>query len=127
YGVCFYNDLIILAKTKKGSWTLPGGTIEPGESFHDALIREIKEESNMKVLDSKPLGLQKVWSDTDPLKYQLRYYCRVEPYGLFEKDLADDGGNIESNQFTAPDQAADLLGWDEISHRIIERAISLHQ
>jgi hypothetical protein len=33
YGVCFYKNLIILARTTGGMWLLPGGTIEPGETF----------------------------------------------------------------------------------------------
>ena len=33
----------------KGSWSLPGGKIEPGEKAAAAAIREIKEETNLDV------------------------------------------------------------------------------
>lgn len=33
----------------KTFWTLPGGGLENGESFEDAVIREVKEEVNLDV------------------------------------------------------------------------------
>ena len=48
------NENKILA-TKRGygefinMWEFPGGKIEPGETKEDALIREIKEELNIKI------------------------------------------------------------------------------
>lgn len=51
-----HNGEILIVKrhhkcrTDAGKWELPGGKVEKGESFDDALVREIKEETN---LDSK--------------------------------------------------------------------------
>jgi ADP-ribose pyrophosphatase YjhB (NUDIX family) len=126
YGACFYNGNIILCKTFSKTWILPGGTIEPGESYEQALIREIKEESNMKVLNFQPLGYQKVWNDQTEPFYQLRFYCQVEPYGEFEYDTAEDGGHVESIWQIIPSQAADLLNWGEIGDQIIGRATDMH-
>ncbi len=51
------DDSIILIKRKnkpfKGSWALPGGFVEYSEKVEDALIREVLEETGLKVDDMK--------------------------------------------------------------------------
>jgi ADP-ribose pyrophosphatase YjhB (NUDIX family) len=37
-----------------GTWSLPGGRVEPGEDAHDAVVREVLEETG---LDVRPLHL----------------------------------------------------------------------
>ena len=37
-----------------GEWSLPGGVVEIGETLHEALVREIREETRLTI---EPLGL----------------------------------------------------------------------
>ena len=37
------------SKTNPGKWELPGGKVDQGESFDHALIREVYEETNLKI------------------------------------------------------------------------------
>ncbi|WP_407416285.1 NUDIX hydrolase [Methanobrevibacter sp.] len=37
------------SKTQPHKWELPGGKIEKGEFFDEALVREVKEETNLNV------------------------------------------------------------------------------
>lgn len=46
------NDSILMVLEKypdKTFWTLPGGGVEEGESYEEAVIREVREEVNLKV------------------------------------------------------------------------------
>lgn len=53
---------ILLQQRKDGSWGLPGGLLEVGESLEQTAIREVKEETN---LDIKSLNFLKVFSGQD--------------------------------------------------------------
>ncbi|HVL91531.1 MAG TPA: NUDIX hydrolase [Actinomycetota bacterium] len=33
----------------KGCWTLPGGRLETGESMHEAIVREVREETGIDI------------------------------------------------------------------------------
>jgi len=40
---------ILLIKTAKDGWELPGGQVEPGEDFITALTREVREETGCEI------------------------------------------------------------------------------
>ena len=51
------NDEILIlrrhpkSRTNPHKWELPGGKVDPGEFFDEALVREIKEETNLDISD----------------------------------------------------------------------------
>ncbi len=55
------GDKIVLVRRKydpfKGMFALPGGTVEKGENTEEAVVREVKEETNLNVKIKKKLGL----------------------------------------------------------------------
>ncbi len=40
----------------KGSWDLPGGFVEPGETLEESVRREVKEETGIKLNGTKPFA-----------------------------------------------------------------------
>lgn len=54
------GDQILLVQRKRppfaGYWSLPGGSVELGESVEEALIREVREETGLEVGVSRLLG-----------------------------------------------------------------------
>ncbi|WP_343559000.1 (deoxy)nucleoside triphosphate pyrophosphohydrolase [Sphingobacterium sp.] len=54
-GLIFYNDQVLICRRKPekslgGYWEFPGGKVEDGEDYFDALEREIKEELDFKII-----------------------------------------------------------------------------
>lgn len=51
------GDKILLEKRKnapsKGKWTVPGGLVELGERVEQAVIREVKEETGLEVIEPR--------------------------------------------------------------------------
>lgn len=60
-GIVIYNHKVLILKRIKpssdglGFWELPGGGLEYGETPHEALIRELKEETNLDIKILKPV------------------------------------------------------------------------
>lgn len=66
-GILSQSGKILLQKrADKGTWGLPGGAIELGESALEALVREFYEETGIEVRAEKLLNIYTKYSDSYP-------------------------------------------------------------
>jgi ADP-ribose pyrophosphatase YjhB (NUDIX family) len=60
--------LLLQQRSDGGQWGLPGGSVEIGESVHDAVIREVREETGLHVTVRRLVGVY-----SDPAWQVVRY------------------------------------------------------
>lgn len=46
----------VVLQHKDGSWDIPGGTLEPGEGYLEAIQRELMEEAGARLMSFSPIG-----------------------------------------------------------------------
>ncbi len=78
------DQLLVLKRNKKSdqgeTWGVPAGKIEEGEESLDATVREIFEETQIKIEKSDLMSLGQLWIEIP--KFQYIYYLS---YVKFEK------------------------------------------
>ncbi len=124
HAYCFVGDeLVIVYSEAKGYWTPPGGGVEPGETVEEAVVREVLEETNMRVLKQRVIGYQEV-SEPHRLTIQVRSVCIVEPIGPFVAD-ADPEGDVTEIKLIDPKDIKQYFDWGVIGEHVLMRALEL--
>lgn len=92
------NHELLLQHRKDGSWGVPGGLMEVGESLEDTARREVKEETGLEIGE---LELLDVCSGSD---YFLKLSNGDELYSVTAVYLTHKSkGNIEINELESID------------------------
>ena len=96
------NDLgqILLVKSPWRGWEYPGGLIEPGETFQEALHREVREESGVEIEITGFVGI-----------------CKNVERNIVNIDFTarDIGGELRTSEesteviWASPEEALDLI------------------
>ncbi len=60
-----------------GLWSIPGGAVELGETLHEALVREVKEETGLEV---KPTRLVDVYNTIVEREGRIQYHYVIIDY-----------------------------------------------
>ncbi len=121
YGVCITDDnlAVVVSEDEGGVWTLPGGSLEPGETAIEALVREVAEEADITIDDIRLLGLQKSTSGGKTI-YQARFVCRVDE--IKEQTIDPAKGKILVRKFVPILKLNEYLDWKKIGDEIVRLA-----
>lgn len=123
-GIVDADDRILLgsnAMWESNRYSLLAGFVEPGESLEAAVIREVFEESGIRVTDPVYLGSQP-WPF--PASLMLGFTARVDP--SVSSTLTPDGAEILDLRWFSRDELraargeVKLPGGTSIAHAIIE-------
>jgi len=125
-GICFTRDRQIVLVTWNGrDWSLPGGSLERGETLEQALAREVAEEACAHVVSSRYIGCQRVEElDGDRATcYQTRFWTRVEL-----RDFRPEH-EMTARRLVAPADFRTTLFWgaETTARLILERGLAIER
>lgn len=105
-GVVVHDGRVLLIRRGKpplfGRWIIPGGTVELGETLEQALVREMEEETGLRVRPGELLTLfDRIERDGERVLYHYviaDYLCEIESGTLRA------GSDALEAAFVAPDE-----------------------
>jgi 8-oxo-dGTP diphosphatase len=62
----------------RGLWSLPGGRVEPGETDHQAIVREVAEETGLRVRPGRLVGRVERAAPSGAIFDIADYLCEVD-------------------------------------------------
>ncbi len=106
-GIAYKNGKLIIAKHHKGHeyYVLPGGGLENEESPQQALIREFKEETGLKVKVGR-LVYYKILYNNERYSLDMIYECDVVGGKL---EVNDPDGKVEEVRFVGKEELDELV------------------
>jgi 8-oxo-dGTP pyrophosphatase MutT (NUDIX family) len=100
--------ILLQRRADDGCWNLPAGAVDPGESPADAVVREVREETGLRV---RPVRVAGVFGGRDGFRHRYSNGDEVEfTVVVFECEAV--GGALEPED----DETAEL-GWFHLHDR----------
>mgnify|MGYP003652001568 CR=1 FL=1 len=119
--VCLKGDQVLLIRRgtppMRGSWSLPGGRIEPGERAVDAALRELREETGVV---AELTGLIDVVDGLFPGSG--RHYVLIDYAARWLSGEPVAGDDALDARFVALSEVEGLVDWSE-TRRVIAEAV----
>jgi 8-oxo-dGTP diphosphatase len=113
--VPYIGDKWLVLRMADGHWDIPGGTLEPGESYPECLRRELFEEAGANLLDYMPVG---AWRCTCRAEKPFRPHT---PHPIYYRYVVAGTVEIVSKPFNPDDgehvSAVDVVPLSEVVMR----------
>lgn len=100
-GLIVKNNKVLLVKitygVNKDHWMLPGGFVEEGETFEEAAIREVKEETGINARPKRLIGVRTgIKQLHNEIEHGIYFIFEME---LVSGELIVDGSEISKVEF----------------------------
>ena len=95
--------ILVSKNIKKGYYFLPGGHLEFGEKIKGALLREMREELNIKVKEIKFIGLvDNIYEEEGEGHHEINLVFEIKPDKVTEESQEDhiDFVFLDKNRFS---------------------------
>jgi 8-oxo-dGTP pyrophosphatase MutT (NUDIX family) len=106
-GVVLRGDTVVLVhRPRYDDWTFPKGKLDPGESFEDAALREVEEETGLRCSLVRELPAT---------RYEVRGRPKLVRYWLMTPEaetLFVPNDETDELRWVAPEEARALLTYD---------------
>jgi len=118
-GVVLRDDgrVAVVHRPRYDDWTLPKGKLEPGESFEEAALREVEEETGLRA---------RLVRELPAVEYSVRDRPKEVRYWLMDVD-SDPGfapnDEVDELRWLSPADAAALLSYDR-DKEVLDAAVA---
>jgi 8-oxo-dGTP diphosphatase len=104
----------VVHRPKYKDWSLPKGKLDPGESFEQAAVREVREETGFSCELGAPLG-EVSYRDRKARPKLVRYWLMTPVEGEFAPN-----NEVDEVRWVDAGEAADLLNYERDSELVRE-------
>lgn len=102
------SDVLLVKRGREplaGQWSLPGGLVEVGERLTEAVAREVREETGVRIVDIASLGFEEVIERDDAGRARSHFVLAVfsARHAGGEPEAGDDAADAAWVAFDNPD------------------------
>jgi 8-oxo-(d)GTP phosphatase len=110
-------EVLVVHRPSYDDWSLPKGKLDPGESWHEAAVREVWEETGV----TARLGVELTsthYRDRNGRTKQVRWWTMP----MLRDDHREPDGEVDEQRWVPADEAGALLSYDD-DRRLIRQAL----